>query len=164
MLLRRIIKIIHSLFLNKALCVFLCYPENNIYATQSPSNDVWVVLKHHFSFVFFFNFHLCVHSMHLAKQGLLLPVISSCAVGHTDKGERQQMEDHYNKGGLVIYSDCSMAKMLGVCWDSRWLALLSQPLAQPTQDRLNCLISKKASEESASSTLFNVKSATERKG
>lgn len=38
------------------------------------------------------------------------------------------------------------------------------PFAQPRQDGLNCLISKRPSEESASSALLNVKSATERKG
>lgn len=96
------------------------------------------------------------------KYGLMLPVISSCAKGRTDKGGPQRLAGHYNtaESGLCILT----AARLRCLVFAETADELSLPLAQPRQDRLNCLISKRAGKESASSTLFNVKSATERKG
>lgn len=95
----------------------------------------------------------------------MLPVISSGAKGRTDKGEAQRLGDHHNKAeGLLCIRTAARLRCLVFAETADDLPLLSLPLAQPRQDRLNCLISKRASEELASSTLFNVKSATERKG
>lgn len=128
------------------------------------NNTLQVHLKHPFYSSVFPFISLFYGSVQMNNCGLMLPAIASYAARRTDQRGPSWLGGRYNKAGLDMHSERRTAKMLGVCWDSRWLALLSLPLAQPRQDRLNCLISKRASKDSASSTLFNVKSAMERKG
>lgn len=146
----------------------LCYSKIMWYATQLLPTVASQYLASRAQTSFYFSVSLSLPFasarctwINVAWCCLWSPAMLSVALTRRDHNERG---GRYNKAGLVMYSDCRMAKMLGVCWDSRWLALLSLPLAQPRQDRLNCLISNRASEETASSTLFNVKSAMERKG
>lgn len=64
----------------------------------------------------------------------------------------------------IMHSNCRMAKIMLFAETADDLRCSLCPFAQPRQDRFNCLISKRPSEESASSALVNVKSAMERKG
>ncbi|KAK5868392.1 hypothetical protein PBY51_009415 [Eleginops maclovinus] len=58
---------------------------------------------------------ICCDSVHIDKYGAMQPVIPSSAKGRTDMGGPQRLGGHTTKQGLVMHSDCSMAKMLGVC-------------------------------------------------